>query len=182
MAQSAIVVYRLALLGAHMTREIVVSEKKILNFAMAVQLAHKAIEDKGQSFIYHNPDHETSCLYVHTDPSVEDTWLTTGCIVGHMLVRGLLIPIELLKQIQDIDAGSISAIRPDIESMANLFITDKALSFLCSLQFKQDEQVSWGRSMSAAMQKAAADETFYDRDEAVIPHLKDAEEYGRYCL
>lgn len=160
-----------------MTGEIVVSEKKILKFDMAVKLAQDAIADRGGDFLYIQPITAHGCLYVHDD---EMGGICIGCFVGHILVSSKLISIEKLKKIQDFDSGGICTIRTILEDRADLYITDKTLSFLVTLQTHQDDGRTWSRSLLSATRKAEVDKRFYDRDEAVIPHFKNAEEYNRY--
>lgn len=112
-----------------------------LTLDKAKELVLKAIEEKGEGYVYENPDGHDSCSYVHGD--------VPGCLVGHVLFAAG-VPLEWMS---DLEGDSASGVLGLAEIGGLLATSGSVRTFLRDIQECQDSENTWGDSYKYALER-----------------------------
>lgn len=109
----------------------------------ALELLQRAVDEKGENFVYQRSPKAGGCLYVHDD--------VPGCIVGHVL-HYLGVPLDAMSTVEGkwINQADVTWLLIG----CGISLTYKALRILIEAQFIQDGGRPWGDALAAARRVA----------------------------
>jgi hypothetical protein len=107
-----------------------------LTLSLANELIERAIAEKGEDYVYLNPEgNRDNCYNWHLQP---DGQVVPGCIVGHVWHY-------LGFQPDEVNAGAgVSAVVGELVISGRLNCERDALQFLWRMQVHQDLGIPWG--------------------------------------
>lgn len=112
---------------------------------VAEEILRAAVAEKGEEYVYHNPEEPGQCRYVvYGQPS---------CIVGDGLNR-LGVSPGRLSGFDFGDGVGVGSVLADLQDEGILTYTGKARIILSVAQSWQDDSSPWGHALSEALRAA----------------------------
>lgn len=112
----------------------------MINEEEAVKLLTAAVEERGSDFVYEKPDGESTCLYVHQDPTTGN--VSPGCMVGLALNRAG-IPLNVMQG----DLSSAKGLLLALKRSGYVNYTSAASNIFSEVQHRQDTGIPWGDAL-----------------------------------
>lgn len=106
----------------------------IITYEMAKDLLQRAVEERGEDYVYPRASSPGGCVYFEDDG-------TPSCIVGHVLAY-LGYTKDDIEDFNDQSVGAVSDAAP-MDFQARWLLRDA--------QIRQDQGTPWGRAVSEAI-------------------------------